>query len=291
VIPFHTAAIMKRQGHWTEAEADYRQVLRLDPQNANFVRDLLYLYCAMRKWSDADSAAQRLLALSPDSINAKVQIGYVEFWQKGTTARLISEMAGIPAGQDPDGAVTSCRIDRAMIDRDLPEAEKALRESSLDTFSYFTGVDTPKSYFAGEIALLRGDMATARRELEKTRDLFDVALKQAPDAPERHAFLGYVCSLLGENDRAIAEGKRAVELRPESQDALDGTIFNAVLAMIYARTGRTNEAVTLLQHLLDIPGSVDSVSYSITVSDLKSRWEWDPIRNDPAFQKLLQRPP
>ena len=131
----------------------------------------------------------------------------------------------------------------------------------------------------------------ARRELEKTRDLFDAALKQAPDAPERHAFLGYVCSLLGENDRAIAEGKRAVELRPESQDALDGAIFNAVLAMIYARTGKTNEAVALLQHLLDVPGSVDSVSYSITVSDLKHRWEWDPIRNDPGFQKLLQRPP
>jgi TolB-like protein/class 3 adenylate cyclase/Tfp pilus assembly protein PilF len=290
-IPFHAAAIKKRQGHWSEAEADYRQVLLLDPQNANFLRDLLYLYCAMRKWPDAQSAADRLLAMTPDSINAKAQIGFVEFWQKGTTSRLKSEMASIPAGQDPDGAVTSCRVDRALIDRDFAEAEKALRDSSLDTFSYFTGVDTPKSYFAGEIALLRGDMATARRELEKTRDLFDTALKQAPDAPERHAFLGYVCSLLGENERAIAEGKRAVELRPESQDALDGAIFNAVLAMIYARTGKTSEAVALLQHLLDVPGAVDSVNYSITVSDLKYRWVWDPIRNDPGFQKLLQRPP
>ncbi len=290
-IPFHAAAIKKRQGHWSDAEADYRQVLLLDPQNANFLRDLLYLYCAMRKWPDAQSAADRLLAMTPDSINAKTQIGFVEFWQKGTTSRLNSEMASIPAGQDPDGAVTSCRIDRALIDRDLAEAEKALHDSSLDTLSYFTGVDTPKSYFAGEIALLRGDMATARSELEKTRDLFDAALKQAPDAPERHAFLGYVCSLLGENERAIAEGKRAVELRPESKDALDGSIFNAVLAMIYARTGKTSEAVALLQHLLDIPGAVDSVNYSITVSDLKYRWVWDPIRNDPGFQKLLQRPP
>ena len=291
MIPFHAASIKRRQGHWDQAEADYRQVLLLDPQNANFARDLLYLYCAMRKWPDAQAAAERLLALSPDSINAKTQIGFVEFWQKGTTSRLKSEMASIPAGQDPDGAVTSCRIDRAMIDRDAAEAEKVLHDSPLDVFSYFTGVDTPKSFFAGEIALFRGDMATARPELERTRDLFEAALKQAPDAPERHAFLGYVCALLGENERAIAEGKRAVELRPESQDALDGAIFNAVLAMTYARTGKTAEAVALLQHLLDVPGAVDSVNYSITVSDLKRRWEWDPIRNDPGFQKLLQRPP
>jgi hypothetical protein len=32
---------------------------------------------------------------------------------------------------------------------------------------------------------------------------------------------------------------------------------------------------------------VDSANYSITVTDLKFRWEWDPIRNDPAFAKLI----
>ncbi len=290
-IPFHAAAIKKRQGHWAEAEADYRQVLSLDPQNANFLRDLLYLYCSMRNWPEAKTAAEHLLALTPDSINAKAQIGYVEFWQSGTTARLRSEMASIAPGLDPDGAVTGFRLDRALIDRDAVEAEKILQASPLDTFSYFTGVDTPRSFFAGEIAFLRGDMPTFRRELEHTRDLFLAAIKEAPEAPERHAFLGYVCALLGETDLAISEGKKAVELRPESQDALDGAVFNAVLAQIYARLGKSEEAVALLQHLMAVPGSVDTVCYSITTSDLKQRWEWDPIRNDPEFQKLLPRSP
>jgi TolB-like protein/Tfp pilus assembly protein PilF len=288
-IPFHVAAIKRRQGHWDEAAADYRQILLLDPQNANFVRDLLYLYCAMRDWPKAQGTAQQLLAMTPDSINAKTQVGFVEFWQKGSTSKLKEELATIPAGQDPDGSVTANRVDRALIDREAVEAENALRSSSLETFSYFTGIDTPKAYFAGVTALVRGDTATARQELEKTRDLFLNLVKESPDAPERHAFLGYVCALLGENDRAVAEGKQAVELRPESQDALDGTLFNAVLALIYARTGRNAEAITLLRHLLSVPGAVDSANYSLTKSDLEHRWEWDPIRNDPAFQALLAK--
>ena len=105
--------------------------------------------------------------------------------------------------------------------------------------------------------------------------------------PDRQAFLGLTCAFLGEKQSAISEGIRAVELRPESQDALDGAIMNAVLALIYARTGESVHAVELLRHLLAVPGAVDSANYSITSQDLRLRWEWDPIRSDPEFQRLI----
>ncbi len=50
---------------------------------------------------------------------------------------------------------------------------------------------------------------------------------------------------------------------------------------------KKHRAIELLRHLLAIPGAVDSADYSITINDLKSRWEWDPLRNDPEFQKLI----
>jgi TolB-like protein/class 3 adenylate cyclase/Flp pilus assembly protein TadD len=286
-IAWDIAAIKRRQGRWQETVGDYREILTLDPQNANVVRDLLYVYCAMRDWPNAESLAQRLIALTPDSLNAKAQIGYVEFWSKGTTERLKREMATVPAGQDPDGAVTTFRIDASLIDRDVAAAERMLRASPLDNLSYYNAVDTPRSFFAGEIALLRGDNETARKELERARDIFAASVKEAPNVAERHAFLGLTCAFLGEKDRAIKESGRAVELRPESQDALDGPILNAVLALVYARVGENERAVTLLRHLLSIPGAVDSANYSVTQSDLKSRWEWDPLRGDPGFNSLL----
>jgi TolB-like protein len=286
-IAWHVAAIKRRQGRWQEVVGDYRAILLLDPQNANVLRDLLYVYCAMRDWPNTQATAERLLALTPDSVNAKTQIGYADFWIHGTTARLKSEMATVPAGQDPDGAVTGVRIDASLIDRDPAAAERALLSSPLDTFSYFNSVDAPRSYFAGVIALVRGDNATAQKELSHARDFFAAAVAEAPDAPERHAFLGLTCALLGDRDRAIADGKRAVELRPESQDALDGTILKAVLALIYARTGENARAIELLRYLLSVPGPVDTANYSVTLTDLKYRWEWDPLRGDSEFKKLL----
>jgi tetratricopeptide (TPR) repeat protein len=94
---------------------------------------------------------------------------------------------------------------------------------------------------------------------------------------------------MGRKDDAIREGQRAVELRPESKDAFDGAIMNCYLALIYARVGQKDLAIQLIERLLKTPGAVDSVDYSMTINDLKYRWEWDPLRDDPRFQKLLAR--
>ena len=78
-----------------------------------------------------------------------------------------------------------------------------------------------------------------------------------------------------------------MELKPESKEAFDGAIMNCCLALIYARVGENDLAIPLIERLLKTPGAVDSVDYSITLNDLKFRWEWDPLRDDPRFQELI----
>jgi hypothetical protein len=63
--------------------------------------------------------------------------------------------------------------------------------------------------------------------------------------------------------------------------------MNGFLALIYARVGENDLAIPLIEHLLTTPGAVDSTNYSITVNDLKHCWEWDSLRDDPRFQKLI----
>ncbi|MDQ6809130.1 MAG: hypothetical protein M3Z64_06855, partial [Verrucomicrobiota bacterium] len=78
-------------------------------------------------------------------------------------------------------------------------------------------------------------------------------------------------------------------LRPEARDHLDGPLFSAVLALVYARSGETDLAIPLIERLLTVPLS-DFNEANITLQDLRVRWEWDPLRSDPRFQRMLASP-
>jgi TolB-like protein/Flp pilus assembly protein TadD len=281
------AAIKRRQGKWDECLQAYQKTSRLDPQNPNITRNLLFTLTSMRRWADSAHEAERMRAQAPDSIVAKTQRGYVDFWWKGNTSLLKSILAEMPAGNDPDGAVTTCRWDAAMIARDFATASHVVGASPLNDFSYLNGGTTPKSFLQGCIYLAQGNAAAAQKLFENARNSFETAVKESPKSAQRRGNLGLVDAFMGRKEEAIREARRAVELMPESKDALDGSLLSAYLALVYVRVGEKDLALPLIERLLKISGPVDSADYSITVNDLKYRWEWDPIRNDPRFQKLI----
>jgi hypothetical protein len=69
---------------------------------------------------------------------------------------------------------------------------------------------------------------------------------------------------------------------PIEKDAILGINFLVGLAQIEAHTGQSEETVKILRQLLTIPAG----EY-VSVTRLKIDPVWDPIRNDPGFQKLL----
>jgi len=281
------AAIERRQGKWQQALETYERVAKIDPQNPNTVRELINTNTSMRRWPEAARWAERMRAMAPTSFVAKSQRGYIEFWWKGDTRLLKSTLDQMPAGVDPDGSVTAARWDVAMLQRDYATAKKILETSSVNDLSYATAGLTPKIFLEGCTYLAEGDNLSAQKAFEQARPAFEAAVKEAPESAERHAGLGWLYALMGRKNDAIAEGQRAVKLKPESKDAVDGSLMSGYLALIYARIGEKDLAIPLIERLLKTPGAVDSADYSITVNDLKYRWEWDPLRNDPRFQKLI----
>ena len=284
------AAINRRQGKWQESLEEYERVAKVDPQNPNTVRELIFTNTAIRRWPEAARWGERMRAMAPASLVAKIQSGYVDFWWKGDTQLLKSLVNQVPAGIDPDGEVTSARWDVAMLGRDYSVAKKVLETSSANELSYTTAGTTPKSFFEACIYLAQGDNVNAQKAFELARPAFEVSVKDAPASAERHAILGWLYAFMGRKDDAIREGRRAVEIKPESKDAVDGALMNGYLALIYARIGENDLAIPLIERLLKTPGAVDSADYSITINDLKYRWEWDHLRRDPRFQKLISSP-
>ena len=104
-----------------------------------------------------------------------------------------------------------------------------------------------------------------------------------PDDPVFLAPLGNLYALMGRKEEAINASRRAVELVPASKDAWGAADFSTMLATVYARTGELDQAIGMIGPLLSAPAG-------ITLVELRLRWEWDPLRNDPRFKKILASP-
>ncbi|MGI8889634.1 MAG: hypothetical protein ACR2G0_02480 [Chthoniobacterales bacterium] len=289
-IGAYVAAIRRRQGHWDEALTIYERMEKLDPQNPNIIRNVLFTSTSMRHWPQASQAAARFRAVAPDSVVARIQSGYADFMWKGDPGALQRWLTKIPGTEDPDGIVTCTRWEGAMLKHDFAEAANILAKSPTMEFSYLNGGLQPKSYLLGMTELARNNRAEADRNFAAALPQFEKDVQEAPDAADRHANLGLLYAFMGKRDGAIREGRLAVELKPQAKDATTGAIMLCYQALIYAQVGEIEQAIPLISDLLKTPGAVDSVDYSITKNDLKYRWEWDPLRSDSRFQKLLETP-
>jgi len=289
-VGLYIAAVQRRQGHLTEAIAAYQKAEAIDPRNSITLYDAAQTYFGIRDWPNAVKGMDRVLALAPDSLNVKIQRAYMEFFWKGSTAPIEAALESFAPNLDPDGVVTFSRWDVALIDRDPDAAERALTSARLENFVAPTGVALPKSYLAGCVALVRNDAARALREFETARPTLEQVVMKSPQDGVRHAQLGFLYALMGRKDDALREGQRGAELTPMSKDMVNGATVQGFLALIYARNGDADHAIQLLEHLLVTPFAVDYCENSITLSDLRQRWEWDPLRNDPRFQKILAGP-
>jgi hypothetical protein len=61
------------------------------------------------------------------------------------------------------------------------------------------------------------------------------------------------------------------------------------LALVYALTGETEKALTLVEQLLTTPAAEGGGVPPVTLTQLRS-WKWDGLRTNPRFQKILVRP-
>jgi tetratricopeptide (TPR) repeat protein len=262
----------------------------IDPRNPATLYDASQTYFGLRDWRTASERMDRVLALFPDSFNVKIQRAYIEFHWKWSTAPIKAALQSLPPNLDPDGVVTFARWDVSLMDRDPDAAEKALANCQLDTISSQTGVRLPKSYLQACVDVVRGDAGKAQAEFEAARPAIEKLVTNSPQDGTRRAQLGLLYAFLGRKADALREGKRAMELKPIAHDVIEGAVVEDFYTLILTRLGETNEAINRIERLLTTPFAVDYADESITLNDLRQRWEWDPLRNDPRFQKILASP-
>src|SRR5262249_36150175 len=120
----------------------------------------------------------------------KIQTAYAAFQIQEDVTALRREAADIPAGLDPDGIVTACRWEGAMIERDFAGAAEILQASPLTKLDYLLGGSTPKEFSQGCTALARGNNTEASEYFGTALVEFEKVVEASPTSAASHANLG-----------------------------------------------------------------------------------------------------
>jgi len=275
-------AIQRRQGKWIESTENLERAAALDPKNVGILCNLGYSYIAQHNFEAADKIFDRAIVAEPQSLQAAGMKAAVAVQSTGDLSAVEKQFSSVPPEADPAGLITWIRVGILTLQRKFSEALQVVQQFRGETLATATTAPCPKALLEGMLFLYQGDKEKARIAFEHARAVAEKLVREAPQDPGRHGQLGLMLAVMGQKEEAINEGKRAVELLPESQDAFDGPQGIASLAQIYAWTGEFDEAFRLLDHLLDVPNG-------ITVPMLKLEPMWDPLRKDPRFQALIDK--
>src|SRR5438093_62987 len=283
------AAIYRRRSEWRRSLAEDERALELDPRHAGIYTNIGGTYGLLRRWSDAERAFNRALALDPQNINASYHLGTTYINGTGDirrARRLWEEGPADPKGQvSPYGIVISQMI-REDVYLDVLERHFADALKRWDLRPTNTAEERLNKLSARiGIQVLAGQNAAARPECEQARVLLESQRAEQPEDSTSVTELAWVYVCLGRYADALRVAQEAAEALPIEKDAIVGANFLLGLAQIEAHTGQSKEVVKTLRQLLTIPAG----EY-VSLTRLKIDPVWDPIRNDPGFQKLLSEP-
>jgi TolB-like protein/Tfp pilus assembly protein PilF len=280
------AAIQRRQGKWAESTANFEKAASLDPKDSWPLQNLADNYQVLRNFDAANKTIDRAIALDPTGfgpIEVKSKLAIAEKGDFSVAEKAFAAAKSIPMNNEQKLRLAGARADVFLLERKYQEG---LREAeSLPDDLLHTAFEqhlSDKYYLIGFARKALQDEAGARAAFLKAKDLLEAQLKESPDAEEMHIQLAKVLAHLGEKDAALAEARRATELRPESKDAFGGPEIAAGVAEVHTILGENGRAIEILDGLLSRPSVV-------TVEGLKVNPIWDPLRNDPGFQALLSK--
>jgi len=274
------AYIARRQGHWEQCTMNLERAVKRDPRNVWLLTDAAQTYQYERRFSEAAVAWDRILAVAPGDANTHMARALLDLesradMQPGHEAirRIVTE--------DPSAAdgIAEKWLYFALCRRDAAEMASALASLPPEGIIPWN-VRIPRSFFAGLAARVRNDAAGAETAFTAARVEMEEIVRQQPDYAQALCVLGMSDAALGRKQDALRESRRAVELLPVTKDALAGAAVLTNLAITYAWVGEKDLAIKQLEEVVRIPAP-------ISYGQLRLHPFWDPLRDDPRFEKLM----
>jgi TolB-like protein/Tfp pilus assembly protein PilF len=289
-IPESLAYVARRRGQWDRSESYFNQAERLDPRNVNLLGQHAQCYIELRRFPEAVRKFDQILDIMPDDVDtlaAKAAIAQAE----GDLPRAAALLASIhPPAEDPQALET--QVYQAILERRPGQIIPRLKEILAKPDPALGSITGELRFYLGWAQEVAGDHTAAHESWRQARSELEPFLKEQP---ENFALIGDLAlTSMGLGDKAAAFKliERAMAVIPIEKDAVAGPIPIEILARVSARMGEPDRAMAALEKLLSIPydGAL-AQNVPLTPALLRLDPMFDPLRNDPRFQKLCEEKP
>jgi len=272
--------ITRRAGGWDASAKALSKALELDPRNVYLHLQLSLTYEHVRRYSEMARILDQAIAIAPDDASTRVARAYVDLEWHADPKPLHMAIQEAMA-KDPNAAAELAEewFYVAICERDWTTAQRAMAATSRDV-CHAENVAFPSSWCDGFLARARGDAEAARKAFSIARAESEKIVREQPNFGEALCVLGLSEAALGDTQKAIEHGERAVQLVPASKDALNGALLIEYLSIIYSWTGQKDRALAELNRAITLPSTVN---YGV----LRLHPFWDDLRGDPRFEKLV----
>jgi adenylate cyclase len=290
-IPESLAYVGRRRGQWDRSESYFNEAERLDPRNVSLLSQHALLYIDTRRFPEALRKLDQVLNIipeDPDTLNLKANIAQAE----GDLPRAAAILAPLRPGADLTQALET-QVYQAILERRPAQIIPRLKEILTKPDPALGYINGELRFWLGWVQELAGDHAAAQESWRQARSELESFL---PEQPENNALIGDLALTnvgLGDKAAALAMAERAMAAAPIEKDLLDGPGPIEILARVAAQMGEPDRAMAALQKVLSIPyeSALAGGSLPLTPALLRLDPMFDPLRNDPRFQKLCEDKP
>ena len=280
-------AVARREGLWEESVAYWERGLALDPRNTALLIEVAWTYDALRQFTTALKLYDRALDILPNELSLMALKASI-YQAEGNLRESAKLLVQVNAQTNSDVAVR-IKLAQFRLERNQTEAIRFVQARQARLHS---GSEIEKGIKQGGLALIQrvvGDTAAAKAAAEQARNTLGPLSKDQPDNAFVPAALAVAYAILDEKSSALNEAQRAMTLVPSSKDRLSGPGFEENLALVEMIIGENGRAISTLTRLLQTPyGGWLYNPAPITPALLRLDPLWDPLRADPAFQKLCE---
>ena len=283
-IPESMAYVERRRGQWDRSESYFNEAERLDPRDVSLLTQHALFYMELRRFPEAVRKFDQVLDITPDDLDTlvlKAAIAQAE----GDLPRAATILAPLHPATDDSGTL-EIQAYQAILERRPAQIIPRLKE-------ILAKPDPALGFYNGELRFwlgwaqeVAGDQAGAQESWQQARSELEPFLKKQSENVGLIADLTLINMGLGDKAAALALSEQAMAANPIEKDAVDGPIPIETLARVAARVGEPDRAITALQKLLSIPYNGALAAAPLTPALLRLDPMFDPLRNDPRFQKL-----